>query len=296
MKVFGSGKRRSPPVQIVDVRPTPAQAVCSECGKAYPVHPPLSQAEWVCPRCGPSVHLDTASWRHRTHPTSRRRIWGQPLPLFAVLLVVSLLPLLTFLLLQLAQLRRPDEDRSLTSPNRPAQTADARTSATDGQQATPDPDPLGIGQPDSTDPQTNGPEESEAIAARTDQDSGRLPLSRLLQVPGSPPEDELRLGCRFVRTIDPNPSWRLGLPEGEVQRPKYRIEVVDAAGQAVSQSFVAADSQAERVVPWLMEGDWVEVVGTIVIRLDRPTRPPILGFLIREIRPADEPEAVQPAA
>lgn len=293
MRVFGPGKRRDPAVQIVEVRPTPAQAVCSECGQAYPVYPPLSEAEWRCPRCGPSVRLDTTSWGHRPHHTTRRRIFGQPLPLFAVLLVVSLLPLLTFLLLQLSQLRRPNADQSLAVPNRPAPTAPARPPSTDAQPTAAELNPRSIAQAGRMDSPAIG---SDASQAGSEPNAGPLPLSRLLQDPGAPPQEELRLGCRFVRTIDPNPSWRLGLPEGEVQRPIYRMEVVDAAGHAVSQSFVAPGSQAERVVPWLMEGDWLEVVGTVVIRLDRPTRPPILGFLIREIRPADQPEASPPAA
>jgi hypothetical protein len=212
------------------------------------------------------------------------------LPLFAVLLVVSLLPLLTFILLQLAQLRRPDEDRGLSIPNRPGQAAGIQPSSTVAQKAASDTDPTLIAQVDPMDPQASGTEDF------SEQDAGQLPLSRLLQAAGTPPNEELRLGCRYVRTVDPNPFWRLGLPEGDVEQPTYRIEVVDAAGRAVSQSFVAPGSQAERVVPWLMEGDWLEVVGTAVIRLDRPTRPPIRGFLIREIRPADRPEVLQPAA
>ena len=220
-------------------------------------------------------------------------------PAKTLLLILSLIPLSVFFLFQLAQLRR-SEIRSRTPQRLPAVNRDFDRHATVRPNAAGDPaTPESAAASAGDEFERQGPDDDALVAAddpRSEDSSRPLSLSRLLRAPREYLETELQLGCQFVRTIQPDSTWRLGSPQGKVQRPSCRLVLVDSDGNEVAEGFVVADSQADRAVSWLMEGDSLEIVGNVVIRLDRPSRPPVWGFLIHEIRPATRADESLPSA
>ncbi len=287
MKVFAHQRRRNPSAEIIDVRPTPGQAVCSECGRAYPLGP---EADWVCPRCGPSFPLPTSTGpndstlpAHRT----RRSFLRRQLPLLALVVSLSLVSLFVLLLVRIS-----DWQQTGIRPSNLWQQSTTEASPVSETEAASDAPGTPSDPPNSLDPTVTGSEERSAEAENRPPEgppppsAGALMLTDLLRSPRPHLQQELQLDCQFVRNIESDTDWRISIPEGDMQQPSSRLELQDPRGEKISQVFVATGSQAEQVVPWIRQGDWLQIKGTVVMRLDRPAPVPVWGFLIREIQPA----------
>ncbi len=290
MQGSSSGPLRRSVGEIIEARRVPLQAICSECGAAYLVSPQQLHSDWSCPQCGPSVPLGSdlpastaarRSWRRRRH-----------LPLAAAVLLLVSGGLFGVAWLGLWPTSRPVAPlarRTAAEPSAaepPATNGNPRlhpeTEAhrSDASPATPAA-PVG----NNVDP---GPSDVATAAAA---EPTPLTLGRLLDDPKNRLNQQFRLDCRLVGQSAQTPTGRLiagwegdqaltaGLPVG-------CLELEDPNGVRVAEAFVAAESQAVHVMPWLLEGDRLQVVGTVVIRIDRQSPQPAWAFLIHEIQPA----------
>ena len=97
------------------------------------------------------------------------------------------------------------------------------------------------------------------------------------------------MDCRFVAQSQQTPMARLisgweGDQAVSAGSAVGGMELEDPSGIRVAATFVAAESQAVSIVPWLLEGDRLQVVGTVVIRLDRQSARPAWAFRAHEIQ------------
>ena len=293
MKNFAPKSRRRPPVEIIDVRPTPGQAVCSECGAAYPLSTDPSDADWICPHCGPSFPLPTSSRRDdATRPTRRahRSVFRRQLPLIALIVSFSLVSLFVLVLVRVSDWKQTGIQQS--SLWQQSATEASPVSEAEASAALPGSDPDSSNPAERSVPTVAASEDPPPEAGDRPHDELAPPstksllLTDLLRTPQPHLQQELQLDCQFVRSVEFDTDCRIRVPNGDMQQPSSRLELQDPRGEKVSQVFVATGSQAEQVVAWIQEGDWLEIKGTVVMRLDRPTRATVWGFLIREIQPA----------
>ena len=122
-------------------------------------------------------------------------------------------------------------------------------------------------------------------------DSEPLTLGRLLNDPQDHLNQQFRMDCRFVAQSQQTPTARLisgweGDQAVSAGSAVGALELEDPSGIRVAATFVAAESQAVSILPWLLEGDRLQVVGTVVIRVDRQSARPAWAFLVHEIQPA----------
>jgi len=308
--------------------------VCAECRATY-LAPVKDRNSWICPRCGPSLPIETEGQESsvsldlasRWRPRVRIPLFLVQLAIIALLFGVFL-AVANYLLVSSPSLALDDGTRQ--GPDMAAQPATPAMAATTDDE----PPTVAAATVDSSAPATpsvaidderptsaggDDPATTEPAAVRVAPATetvpfelsqlplGTLTLSDFVQQARELVGREARIACRVTQIDDEVGGW---LPHSyqlngeQIQlstedEPEFRrIYVVDAEGQEFSRIFVRPDGRLSDDLAWVLPGDWLILEGTPGKRFDRFSSQMTWGLIVTKILPVPPlvPNADPPAA